>query len=162
MLARRLELHEVDDIDDPHFQLWRVLLEKLDRGEGLQGRNVAAAGHDHVRLPAEIVARKLPDSQARGAVLDRLIHRQPLRGDLLARDDHVDVVAAAQAVIGDREQAVGVGRQVDAHDLGLLVDHVVDEAGVLMAEPVVVLPPNVARQEIVERGDRPPPRDVVA
>ena len=63
-----------------------------------------------------------------GAVLDGLVHRQPLRRGLLAGDDDVDVVAAAEAVVGDREQAVRVGRQVDADHLGLLVDDVVDEA----------------------------------
>ena len=39
---------------------------------------------------------------------------------LLVRDDDVDVVVAAQAMVGDGEQAVGVGRQVDAHTSGLL------------------------------------------
>ena len=139
-----------------------MLLEKLDRSEGFQGRNVAAAGHDHVRLAAAIAARPLPDSQARRAVLDRLIHGQPLRRDLLAGDDDVHVVAAAQAVVGDGQQAIGVRRQIDAHDLRLLVHHVVDEAGVLMAEPVVILPPDVARQEVVERSDRPAPLDMIA
>ena len=95
-------------------------------------------------------------------MLDGLVHRQPLRRGLLAGDDDVDVIAAAQAMIGDRQQAVGVGRQVDADHLGLLVDDVVDEAGVLVAEPVVVLPPDVRAEEVVERGDRPPPGDVVA
>src|SRR5438270_9394655 len=55
------------------------------------------------------------------AVLDRLIHRQPLRGRLLARNDDIDVVAAAQAVVGDRQQAIGVGRQIDSDDLSFLV-----------------------------------------
>ena len=80
------------------------------------------------------------------------VHRQPLQRRLLAGDDDVDVVAAAQAVIGDREQAVGVGRQIDADDLGLLVDDVIDEAGILMAEAVVILPPDVAGQQIVQRA----------
>jgi hypothetical protein len=35
-------------------------------------------------------------------------------------------------VVGDRQQRVRVGREVDADDLGLLVDDVVDEAGVLV------------------------------
>ena len=95
-------------------------------------------------------------------MLHGLIHRQPLRRGLLAGDDHVDVVPAAQAVVGDREQAVGVGRQVDADHLRLLVDDVVDEAGVLVAESVMVLPPDVRAEEVVERGDRPAPGDVVA
>ena len=79
---------------------------------------------------------------------------------LLAGDDHVDVVAAAQAVVGDRQQAVRVRRQVDADDLRLLVDDVVDEARVLVREAVVVLAPDVRGQQVVERRDRPPPRDV--
>ena len=40
---------------------------------------------------------------------------------LLVGDDDVDVVGAAQAVVGDAEQAVGVGRQIDAHDAALLL-----------------------------------------
>jgi hypothetical protein len=39
-------------------------------------------------------------------------------------------------VVGDREQAVGVRGEVDADDLGLLVDHMVDEPRVLVREPV--------------------------
>jgi hypothetical protein len=76
-------------------------------------------------------------------VLDRLVHREPLGRRLLARDDHIDVVPAAQAVVGDREEAVRVRRQVHADDLGFLVHDMVDEAGVLVAEAVVVLPPDV-------------------
>ena len=81
---------------------------------------------------------------------------------LLAGDDEVDVVPAAQAVISDRQQAIGVRRQIDADDLGLLVDDMVDETGVLMAEAVVILPPDVARQQIIQRADGPPSRNVIA
>ena len=95
-----------------------------------------------------------------GAVLDGRVHVEPLQRGLLAGDDDVDVVAAAQAVVGHREQRVGVRRQIDADDLGLLVDHVIDEARVLVAEAVVVLPPDVRGEQVVQRGDRPPPRDV--
>ena len=38
----------------------------------------------------------------------------------------------------------------------------VDEARILVAEAVVVLAPDMARQQIVQRPDRPPPGDVVA
>ena len=38
----------------------------------------------------------------------------------------------------------------------------VDEAGVLVGKAVVVLPPDMARQQIVERGDRSTPFDVAA
>jgi len=72
----------------------------------------------------------------------------PLEGQVvqrrvLAGDDDVDLVGAGQAVLGHGKQAVGVRGQVDPDDLGLLVDHVVDEPGVLVGEAVVVLAPHV-------------------
>ena len=81
---------------------------------------------------------------------------------VLAGDDDVDVVAGAQAVVHRGQQGVGVRRQVDPHDLGLLVHDVVDEPGVLVGEAVVVLAPDVAGEQVVQRGDRSPPRDAAA
>ena len=156
----RLQLHQVHDVDDADLQLRRVLTQQFDRGQRLQRGHVATARHHHVRLTVAVVAGPFPDAEAGRAMLDRLIHRQPLRRRLLPGDHDVDVVAAAQAVVGDRQQAVRIRRQIDAHDFRLLVDDVVDEARILMAEAVVVLPPDMARQQVVERGDRPPPRNV--
>ena len=126
----------------------------------LQRRDVAAAGHHDVRLAALVVAGEVPDPDPARAVEDRLVHRQPVRRGLLAGHDDVHVVAAAQAVVGHRQERVRVGRQVDPDHVGLLVHHVVDEARVLVAEAVVVLAPDERAQDVVERGDRPPPRDV--
>src|SRR5208282_3255490 len=55
------------------------------------------------------------------AVLDGGVHRQPLRRRVFARDHDIDVMAAAQAVAHHRQQAVCIWRQVNTHDLGLLV-----------------------------------------
>ena len=112
-------------------------------GQGLQGRHVTAAGHHDIGLAAPVVAGPLPDAESRLAVLDRLVDRQPLWGGLLAGDYDIDVVPAAQAMVSDREQAVGVGRQVDPDDFGFLVSDMVDKAGILMAETVVVLAPDM-------------------
>ena len=118
----------------------QVLAEDADRGEHLQGGHVAGAGQHHVGLGAVAVAAgPFPDPRAPGAVQDRGVHVQPVLGRLLARDDHVDVVPAAQAVVGDRQQRVRVRRQVDPDHLGLLVDHMVNEARVLVREAVMVL-----------------------
>ena len=154
------EPHQVDDVDHADLQIRDVLAQELHRRQSLQRRHVAGAGHDDVRLTAAVVAGPLPDPDPRGAVLDRLVHRQPLRRRVLARHHDVDVVAAPQAVVHHREQAVGIRRKVDPDDLGLLVDHMVDEAGVLVGEAVVVLPPDVRGQQDVQRGDRPPPGDM--
>src|SRR5690242_13732774 len=79
---------------------------------------------------------------------------------MLAGNDDVDVVAAAKAMVGDTEQRVRIRRKIDADDLGLLVHDMIDEAGVLMTEAVVILPPDVRTEKVIERGDGPAPLDV--
>ena len=69
---------------------------------------------------------------------------------MLAGDDHIHVVPAAQAVIDGRQQAVRIGRQIDADDIGLLVDHMVEKAGILMREPIVILLPDMRRQQVIQ------------
>ena len=160
MLAVRLEAHQVDDVHDPHLELREVLAQQRGRGERLERRDVAAAAEDDVGLAALVGRRPLPDAHAPGAVDDRLVDRQVVERRLLAGDDHVDVVARPQAVIGHREQRVGVRRQVDADHLRLLVDDVVDEPRVLVGEAVVILSPDVRAEEVVQRRHRAPPRDV--
>src|SRR5204862_3710831 len=95
-----------------------------------------------------------------GAMFDCRIHIQPLRGGLLANHDYVDVIAAAQAMVSDGEERVRIRRQVDSDDLGLLVHDMIDEAGILMTEPVVVLPPDMGGEQVIQRSDWPAPRDV--
>src|ERR1700730_8891438 len=135
---------------------------EVDGGKGLQGRYVAAARQHDIGLAAMVIAGPLPDPEPGLAVLDRLLHRQPLRRRLLAGDNEIDVVPAAQAMVGDRQQTIGVGRQIDADDLGFLVDDMVDETGVLMAEAVMILTPDMAGQQVIQRGDGPPPGNVMA
>jgi len=110
---------------------------------------VAAAGHHHVGRDALVVAGPLPHADALHAVLDRSLHRQPLRRRVLARDYDIDVMTAAQAMVHHRQQAVCVWRKIHAHDLGLLVDHMVDESGILMREAIVILTPHMRRQQII-------------
>ena len=156
----RLQLHEIDDVDHPDLQIGQMLAQDGDGGERFQRRHVAAAGHDHVGLTALVIARPMPDADALGAVLDGGVHCQPLRRRVFAGDHDVDIVAAAQAMVHHRQQAVGIRRQINAHDLGLLVHDVVDEAGILVREAVVILAPDMRRQQIVQRGDLPPPRQL--
>ena len=60
-------------------------------------------------------------------------------------------IVGAQTMIGDPQQRIGVGRKVDPHDIRLLVRDEIDEAGILMAEAVMVLPPDMGRQQIIQR-----------
>ena len=154
MLFARLEPHEINHVDHPDADVGQVLPKERGGGEGFEGRHVPRARQDHVGLAAPVVARPLPDPGAGGAVGGRRVHVEVLEGRLLARHDHVDVVPAPEAVPRDREQRVRVRWQIDADDLGLLVDDVVDESRILVREAVVVLTPDVGGQEVVERGDR--------
>ena len=88
------------------------------------------------------------------------VHVQPLRGGLLAGDDDIDVVAAAQAMVGDGQQSIRVRREIDPDDFTLLIHDVVDEAGILVAEPIVILPPDMRREKVVEGRNGPSPRDM--
>ena len=60
MLARRLQAHQVDDVDDADAQLRRERAQEVDGGQRLQRRHVAAAGHDDVGLAAAHRSRPTP------------------------------------------------------------------------------------------------------
>ena len=115
-------------------KLRQPLAQDLRRGDRLHRDDVAGAGqHDvGVAVPSSLPAH-VPDAGAAGAVLDRLVHGQALQLRLLVDDDQVDVGAGAQAVVGDREQAVGVRRQVDPADVAALGEHDLDQARTLVA-----------------------------
>ena len=59
---------------------------------------------------------------------------------MFARDHDVDVMPAAQAVIHHRQQTVRIRRQINAHDFGFFVEDMIDEAGILVREAIVILP----------------------
>lgn len=109
MFAARRQRHQVDDIDGADFQFREMLVQQVDGGQHFQGRYIAGAGHHDVRFLTLVVACPCPDADAHRAMLDRGVHVQPLRSWLLAGDDDVVVVAAAQTMVGDREECVGVG-----------------------------------------------------
>ncbi|MPN26386.1 hypothetical protein SDC9_173810 [bioreactor metagenome] len=76
-------------------------------------------------------------------MVDGSVHVQPLAFGLLAGNDHVDQVAASQALIRNHQQSVGVRRQVDPDDVGFLVHHMIDESRILVREAIVVLAPDM-------------------
>jgi len=68
---------------------------------------------------------------------------------MFARDHHVDVMRAAQAVVYHRRQTVCIRRKVSTRDLGLLDRYVVDETGILIGETVVILAPDMRSQQVI-------------
>src|SRR5450759_789440 len=93
-------------------------------------------------------------------MLDGLFNREPLELRLLVYHHQVDVVAAAEAVVSDGEERVGVGREVDARDAAALRHHYVNQSGSLMAETVVIVAPARGREQDVERSNWAAPLEI--
>ena len=143
MFGAWLQGHDVDDIDDAHFELRTMVSQHFDGGECFECRNISGASHDDVGFVAVVVAGPWPDAQAGRAMFDGRIHVEPLGRGLFAGDDHVDVMTAAQTMVCDRKKGVCIRREIDTDDLGLFVHDVVDETRILMTEAVMVLTPYV-------------------
>jgi len=105
-----------------------------------------------------VVAGPLPDANPFRAMRHGGVHVQPLRKGVFAGHHDVDVVSAAQTVIKDREQAIGIRRQINAHNIGLLVDDMVEETGILVGKAIVILLPDMRGEQIIQRRYRPAPR----
>ncbi len=56
-----------------------------------------------IRILPLIVARRAPDAEALFAMRDRFLHAHILKVSLLIADDNVDVVLAAETMVGDRQ-----------------------------------------------------------
>jgi hypothetical protein len=71
---------------------------------------------------------------------------------LFVANNYIDVVGAFQTVIGNAEQGIGIRRQINtAHVRAFVHDHI-EETGILVSEPVVVLAPHGGSDEQVKRG----------
>jgi hypothetical protein len=160
MAVGRREGQEIDDVDDADAQLRGVAAQHPGRGERLDRRDGARAGEHDIGLGATVARGPAPDARTRADVLLRLRERQPLHLRLLAGDDEVDPSRRGEAVAHRDEQRVGVGGQVDARDVLLLGQQLVDEPRALMAVAVVLLAPALARQQVVQARDRRAPRDL--
>ena len=160
VFALRLKSHKVDSVDNSNLQFGEVLAQNIDGRKGLEGWDVSGTRHHYIRLASLVRAGPVPDTNPLRTMFDRCFHIEILQRRLFAGDDHIDVVAAAQTVISHREQGVGIGRKINSDDLGFLVHDMINETWILMAETIVILPPNMGSQQIVERCDGPAPGNV--
>ena len=79
MFASRLQLEQIDNINEPDLEIRKFLSEKCDRSQGLLSGNVASGCDHDVRFAGFIVAGPVPDTDALGAVCDGLLHGQELQ-----------------------------------------------------------------------------------
>src|SRR5215469_7878166 len=161
MFAVGLQLEQIDHIDEANLQIRKLWPQKRNRSQSLLSRNIAGRGDDHVRFAGFVVAGPIPDPDSLRAVGDGGAHIQILQVFLLVADDHVHIILAAQTVISDGEKAVHIGWQIDASDIGALVDYYIEKSRVLVREAVVVLPPYGRSDQKIERRDGIPPGQVI-
>jgi hypothetical protein len=90
-------------------------------------------------------------------MLESLIHVQPLKLRLFAAGDDIHVIAAAQAMVEDAEQAVGVRWIVHADHFAPARQRIVHVPGCLVAEAIVVVAPCMTCEQNIERRERSAP-----
>ena len=110
VLGLRLQLHQINDINHPDFQIGQMFAKDGNGSQDLQRGRVSATGHHHVGLALLIVAGPLPDADSFRAMHHSGVHGQPLREGVFACHHDIHVVTAAQAVVEDRQQTIGVRR----------------------------------------------------
>ncbi len=162
MLTDGLQPKQIDDIDKSDFDVGKGLPQKRRRRKSLLCGDIAGRRHHDVRFTVLVVTGPGPYAEPFRAVLDGGVHIQILQVHLLVRNDDIDVVAASEAVVRDREQTVGVGGQVDARHFRALVRHNVDKARVLVSKSVVILAPDRRRDQQIQRCDLPAPGESIA
>src|SRR5260370_41899100 len=113
--------HQGADFHDTNLEVWKVLPQEIDGRKRFERRAIAGAGHHNIRIRALIRAGPLPDSDSRRAVLYSCVDIEPLQRRLLAGDNQVHIMPAAQAVIGHRKKTIGVRRQIEAPATPFLV-----------------------------------------
>ena len=65
-----------------------------------------------------------------------------MKRGLFAGNNHIDIIAASQAVVGHRQKSVRIRGQIDTHNFSLLVDYMIDKSRILMRKAVVILAPH--------------------
>ena len=72
------------------------------RRKSFHGGDIAGAPYHHIRFLSLIGASPIPYANALRAVQDGLIHGQILQVRLFIRNNHIDIICTAQAVIHHR------------------------------------------------------------
>ena len=136
MLAGRLELHQIDHIDDAHLRLgWAMRRISTAASVSIVGTSPQQAITTSGSLPRSLLAHSqmpMPAVQCRMAAS---ISSHWGAGCLPATTTFTQ--PRLQAMIGHRQQRVRIRRQIDTND-SAFIHHMVDESRILMAEPVVV------------------------
>src|SRR5215469_9238423 len=101
MFRAWLQLEQVYNVNEPDLEVWKIGAEHSSRSQRFLSGNISRRYQHHIGLRSLVVAGPIPYANAFGAVPDRGVHVHVLQVQLLIADNHVDVVLAAQTVVGD-------------------------------------------------------------
>ena len=121
MLCAGLQLHQVNHIDHPYFQIRQIFPQYGYSCKGFQRRSVAAAGHYDIRFIAPVIACPPPYTDALSTMSDRSFHIQPLWPGVFGCYNHIYIISASQTMVDNRKQAISVRRKVNAHNIGFFI-----------------------------------------
>ena len=112
----RVQGHQINNVHHAHLQFWQVMAQPPGRSHGFHGHDITCTCQHHIGLNAIRIACPLPDGETTRTMFNGLLHGQELQVELFINHNEVHIVAAAQTMIGNGEQTVGIGREIDARD----------------------------------------------
>ena len=59
---------------------------------------------------------------------------------------HVNIMPAAQTMIKNRQQAIGIGWQINSYYICFFIDYMIEKTRILVGKTIVILLPYVRRQ----------------
>src|ERR1019366_9156141 len=137
-----LQLEQVNNVDKSDLQVREPFSEQRSGGQCFLSGNITRSCKNNIGFLAIIITRPIPDTDALCAVGDGSINIQVLQVALFVRDNDVDVVFRSQAMIGYRQQTVGIRGEVDAGYCGTLIEHDIEKPRILVCKAIVILTPH--------------------
>src|SRR5215471_13164667 len=102
MFRARLQLEQVNDIDESDSEVREALPQQGGRSQSFLGWNVAGCREHNIGFLTCIIASPIPYTNAFCAVGNRGINVEVLQMFLFVRDNDVDVIFGSQAMVSYR------------------------------------------------------------
>src|ERR1700757_335061 len=142
MLGAWLQLEQIDNVNESDLQIRKSFPQQGGRGQCFLSGDIACGGENNIRFLAFIVTGPIPDTNAFCAMADRGIDVEVLQMLLFVRDNDVDVVFGSQAMIGYRQQTIGIWWEIDARNRGAFIEYYIQEVRILVRKAIVILAPH--------------------
>src|ERR1017187_2035882 len=137
-----LELEQVDNVDKSDFEVRKPFSEQSSGGQCFLGGDITRGSKNNIGFLAFVITGPIPDTDTLCAVGNGRINIQVLQMLLFVRDNDVNVVLRAQAMICYRQQTIGIRWEIDAGYCGTLVEHDIEKPRILVRKAIVILTPH--------------------